>query len=97
MNWIKTYESFIYEAATSSDNLQIKKFEDLIGLPENTGIITSVMYNNAIHELQIGFAPKLNSFDTGYVLKAIESNKKKIAAEYSGIKHINAGSTSIKI
>jgi hypothetical protein len=96
MNWIKTYESFTYEAS-SSDNLKIEKFEDLIGFPKNTGIIVSIMYNDAAKELNIGFAPKLNSFDNGSILNAIESNKKKIKLEYSGIKQVKAGSALIKI
>jgi hypothetical protein len=94
MNWIKTYESFIYES--SSDD-EIEKFEDLIGFPKNTGIIVSIMYNEAAKELNIGLAPKLNSFDNGSILNAIESNKKKIKLEYSGIKQVKAGSALIKI
>jgi hypothetical protein len=55
------------------------------------------MYNEAAKELNIGLAPKLNSFDNGSILNAIESNKKKIKLKYSGIKQIKAGSALIKI
>lgn len=95
MNWIKTYESFMYEGTTP--NSEVDKFEDIIGLQKGTGIITSVIYDESKKILTVDLAPKLGSFDIGGVMNAIDKGKAKIKQEYGGIKQIQAGAAVISI
>jgi len=95
MNWVKTYESFVYEGTTP--NADVDKFEDIIKLTKSTGIITSVIYDEAKKILTVELAAKLNSFDIGGVMTAIDRSKSKIKQEYSGIKQIIVGSSVINL
>jgi len=95
MNWVKTYESFIYEGTTP--NADVDKFEDIIKLTKATGIITSVIYDEAKKILTVELAAKLNSFDIGGVMNAIDKSKAKIKQEYSGVKQLIVGSAVINL
>jgi hypothetical protein len=95
MNWVKTYESFVYEGTTPND--EVDKFEDVIKLTKATGIITSVIYDEAKKILTVELAPKLGSFDVGGVMSAIDKSKSKIKQEYSGVKQLIVGSAVINL
>jgi len=95
MNWVKTYESFVYEGTTPND--EVDKFEDIIKLTKATGIITSVIYDEAKKVLTVELEPKLGSFDMGGVMNAIDKSKSKIKKEYSGVKQLIVGSAIINL
>jgi hypothetical protein len=95
MNWVKTYESFVYEGTTPND--EVDKFEDIIKLTKATGIITSVIYDETKKILTVELVTKLNSFDVGGVMTAINRAKSKIKQEYSGVKQLIVGSAIINL
>lgn len=95
MSWIKTYESFIHEG--TSPKAEIEKFEDTIKLTKGTGIITSVIYDEGKRILTIELAPKLNSFDIGGVMTAIDKAKSKIKQEYRNVNQLIVGSAVINL
>ena len=95
MNWIKTYESFMYEGSTP--NSEVDKFEDVIGFTKNTGIITSVIYDTSKKILTVDVLPKLGSFDIGGLMSAIDKKKADIKKEYSGVSQLHIGSAVVNI
>ena len=95
MKWIKTYESFITEADSST--ITVEQFEELIDLPTGIGIITDVKWNEAKKSLNLTLENKLNSFDVGGTHNAIEKHKGDIKKRFPGIKEIQVGSTTINL
>ena len=95
MSWVKTYESFVYEGTTPTD--EVDKFEDIIKLTKATGIITSVIYDEAKKVLTVELEPKLGLFDIGAVMNAIVKSKSEIKKEYSGVKQLIVGSAIINL
>jgi hypothetical protein len=95
MNWIKTYESFIHEGSTP--NSEVDKFEDIIDFTKGTGIITAVMYDDSKKILSVELLPKLNSFDIGGVMNAVDKSKAKIKKEYPGVKQLRIGAAVINL
>ncbi len=93
MNWVKTYESFIYEGST---NPAIEVFEETIGFTKGTGIVTGVEYDPSKKLLTIDVLPKLSSFDLGGLMNAIDKAKSKIKKEY-GAKQVQVGNTAISL
>jgi hypothetical protein len=94
MNWIKTYESYIYEG--SSDKPEVNRFESIIGIRKGTGVITSVILDNDSHTLRVSFMDKVNVFDVENVTKSVNKNLKSLKTEY-GIKLIHLGSAIIEL
>jgi hypothetical protein len=93
MNWVKTYESYIYE----SMKVDIENFEKAIAFQKGTGIITGIDYDMQNKVLTITTADKLSSFDLGGLMNAIDKKKKDIKKEYSGVKQLHVGNTVISI
>ena len=95
MNWVKTYEAFIYEG--SSPNPDVNKFESIIGIPKGTGVITSVIFDKAKHTLEITLMKYINVFDHENVMNSVKKNLKTIKTEYSGATKIHLGSAVIEL
>lgn len=94
MNWVKTYESFIYEGST--DNPEVDRFESIIGIPKGTGVITSVILDKNSHVLKVSFMDKVNSFDEENVMTGVKRNHKSLKTEYNA-HEIHVGSAVIEL
>ncbi len=92
MNWVKTYESFVYESVKDD----VEKFEKIISFQKGTGIITAVDYDNMKKVLTVTLADKLGSFDLGGVMASVDKAKKKIKKEY-GANQLDIGNTTINL
>ncbi len=92
MNWLNTFEAFVFESMKDD----IEKFEKTISFQQGTGIITGVSFDELKKVLTITLADKLGSFDMGGVMNAIDKSKKKIKKDY-GAKQIMVGSTIINL
>jgi hypothetical protein len=95
MNWVKTYESFIFEK--SEVTKEVDNFEDLINLTKNSGVITDVQYDESKKILTVDLLPKLNHFDIAGVMNAINKNKAEIKKEFRGVNQIHVDSIIISI
>ena len=95
MNWVKTYESYIYEGST--DNPEVNRFESIIGVPKGSGVITSIVLDQGQHTLQVSLIDKINVFDLENVMTGVKRNLKSIKTEYSSAKKIIVGSAVIEL
>ena len=94
MNWVKTYESYIYEAAASK---AVTDLEKVLKLPSNTGIIKNVMFDKARKDLYIEQPTDISAMDAGAVLAAINKEKAAIKKLYPGVEFIMVGDLQIKV
>jgi len=95
MNWVKTYETFIYEAAPVKP--EVEKLEKLLKLPAGSGVMQDVTYDSSAKELVIEQPRDLSPLDAGAVLAAINKEKAGIKKAYSGIKKVVIGELQITI
>ena len=95
MNWVKTYETFIYEAAPVKP--EVEKLEKLLKLPVGSGVMQDVVYDVGTKELVIEQPHDLSPLDAGAVLAAINKDKGAIKKAYTGIKKIVIGDLQITI
>ncbi len=95
MNWVKTYESYITESTSISE--EVDAFENLINLPKNSGVITDVNFDEANKVLTITLLEKLNHYDIAGVMSAIKKNKSAIKKEYQNVNQIQIGTNIINI
>ena len=95
MNWVKTYEAFVYEAAPVKP--EVEKLEKLLKLPVGSGVMQDVVYDSAKKELVIEQPSDLSALDAGAVLAAINKDKAAIKKAYAGIKKIVIGDLQITI
>ena len=94
MSWIKTYESFVFEA---NESKEVEKLENILKLPKNSGVFVSVEYDKNNKNLIIEQPSNIGAMDAGAILASINQEKPKIKREYSGIKTISISDLHIKI
>jgi hypothetical protein len=94
MNWIMTYESYLYEAAAKAE---VSKLEKVLGLPAGSGVFRDVFYDKSDNTLYIEQPNDLNPMDSGAVIAAVNSEKSRVKKEYSGIKRVAIGDLQITI
>jgi len=95
MNWVKTYESYIYEGTT--DNPEVNRFESIIDIPKGSGVISTVVLDQEKHVLTVGLIDKINMFDLENVMTGVKRNLKSIKTEYNRANKIVVGSAVIEL
>jgi hypothetical protein len=95
MNWVKTYEAYIFEAAPASK--EVVELEKLLKLPANSGIFKTVTVDKAKRTLIIEQPTDLSSMDSGAVIAAINKEKPAVKRAYSGVQFIEIGGLQIKL
>jgi len=86
MNWIKTYEAFIWEAGKVDP--EVEKLEKLLKFPIGSGVFQSVLYDDVEKMLVIEQPTNVSTMDAGAVLTAINREKPRIKATYKGCRKI---------
>jgi hypothetical protein len=94
MNWVMTYESYLYEAAAKAE---VSKLEKLLGLPANSGVFQDAFYDKSDNILYIEQPNDLNPMDAGAVIAAINKEKNRVKKEYSGIQKVSIGDLQISV
>ena len=95
MSWIKTYEAFIWEGVPSDKN--VEEFEKLLKLPNGSGIITAVAFDDKNGDLVLEQPTNLHAMDAGMVIASINREKQAIKKAYKGIKRVVIGDLQISI
>ncbi len=95
MNWVKTYEAFIWEGAPSSK--EVNALEKILKLPNGSGVFTDVAYDDANKDLIIEQPTNLHAMDAGMVIASINVNKQSIKKAYKGIKRVVIGDLQISL
>lgn len=91
MNWVRTYAEFMYETLAVDEGNSgpgTAELEKLLKLPVDSGVFTSVVYDQAEKMLIVEQPVNLGSMDSGAVLSAINQNKPDIKKAYKGISHV---------
>lgn len=95
MDWVKTYEAYIFEAGKSSK--EVIELEKLLKLPPNSGIFKEVTFDKAKKTVIIEQPTDLSAMDSGAVLSAINKEKPAIKRAYSGVQFVQIGDLQIKL
>jgi len=95
MNWVKTYEAFVYENKVVSKEVEF--LEGILKITKGSGVFQEVTYDKNKRELIIEQPRDLNPMDAGAVLSAINKEKNAVKKAYSGIKTITIGDMHITI
>jgi len=95
MNWVKTYEAFIYENKPVSKD--VEKLEDILKLTKGSGVLQEVTYDKSKRELIIEQPRDLNPMDAGAVLAAINKEKNTVKKAYPNVKTIVIGDMQITV
>jgi len=94
MNWVKTYESYIFEAESAKE---IAGLEKLLKLPANSGVFKSVAFDKMKKEIHIEQPTDLSAMDAGAIITAINKEKNGIKKLFPGAQHLFIGDLQIKL
>lgn len=95
MNWVKTYEAFIWEGAPASK--EVEELEKILKLPAGSGVFTNVTYDDKNKDLVIEQPNNLSAMDAGSVIASINREKPAIKKAYKGIQRVTIGDLQIKV
>jgi len=95
MNWVKTYEAFIWEGAPASK--EVEELEKILKLPTGSGVFTGVTYDDKNKDLIIEQPTNLSAMDAGSVIASINREKPAIKKAYKGVQRVIIGDLQIKV
>lgn len=95
MNWVKTYEAFIWEGAPSNKDIEV--LEKILKLPNNSGVFSNVFYDDKNKELVIEQPTDISAMDSGSVITSINREKTAIKKTYKNISRVVIGDLQITI
>ena len=95
MNWVKTYEAYIYENKPVSK--EVEELEKVLKITKGSGVFQEVTYDKSKRELVIEQPRDLNPMDAGAVFAAINKEKAAVKKTYQGIRAIVIGDMQITV